>query len=360
MAALMLVAGLSLNVQANGSDIPWTKTFNVSVDKVYAAVVQVASTSFNLQSAVKEANSVTFFTGGSAPWVMTVVCHVRGKGQTLVTISGDKAESNPQLFFLDKEKAKVAGRFWSELEAALNFNETVDVPSNASRADPRNAADPDHPLEITVSSAPDGADIMVDGGFAGNTPSTIRLAAGEHKLVVTKKGFQSWERPISAGLGGQITINVALEVTPANLDYSTPSISEPAQRHEFDKVKYLKSAEAWKKSGTWIDGKINFDGNKKSINFMERGRGTVSFSIQYSGVSRMLYERTAKPQNAAMLLGWPGAFMKSKQHYFTVHYRSEDGSSRFVVLRLDKENVREILATAEAEVGKSVDRTEEK
>ena len=76
----------------------------------------------------------------------------------------------------------------------------------------------------------------------------------------------------------------------------------------------------------------------------------------------MLYGRTTKPQYAEMLLGLPGLLMnmKSKQHYLTVHYRSEDGSSRFVVLRLDKENVREILATAEAEVGKTVDRTEEK
>jgi len=63
---------------------------------------------------------------------------------------------------------------------------------------------------VQVSSTPDGADIEVDGSFVGNTPSTIGVSAGEHKLSVKKSGFKPWERNISVSTG-QVNVNAALE-----------------------------------------------------------------------------------------------------------------------------------------------------
>jgi len=63
---------------------------------------------------------------------------------------------------------------------------------------------------VQVSSTPDGADIEVDGSFVGNTPSTIGVSAGEHKLSVKKSGFIPWERNISVSTG-QVNVNAALE-----------------------------------------------------------------------------------------------------------------------------------------------------
>jgi len=63
---------------------------------------------------------------------------------------------------------------------------------------------------VTVISAPDGADIAVDGSFVGNTPSTVNLTEGDHTITVTKNGCKTWERKIKA-IGGNVRLNAELE-----------------------------------------------------------------------------------------------------------------------------------------------------
>ena len=63
---------------------------------------------------------------------------------------------------------------------------------------------------LTVVSAPDGADISVDGNFVGNAPSTVNLTDGDHTITVTKNGYKAWERKIKA-IGGMVRLNADLE-----------------------------------------------------------------------------------------------------------------------------------------------------
>jgi len=63
---------------------------------------------------------------------------------------------------------------------------------------------------VTVSSTPSSADVEVDGKFVGNTPSSIPVAAGEHSIKVSKKGFKSWERTLTVS-GGSANVNAELE-----------------------------------------------------------------------------------------------------------------------------------------------------
>ena len=67
---------------------------------------------------------------------------------------------------------------------------------------------------ISVKSAPDGAEILVDGKFVGNTPSTLQLKFGEHTISVKKAGYVLWERTITLSAGGNITIDADLEKVP--------------------------------------------------------------------------------------------------------------------------------------------------
>ncbi len=64
--------------------------------------------------------------------------------------------------------------------------------------------------KMSVASNPAGADIEVDGGFVGNTPSTIDVSAGEHTVTVSKNGYKNWERKLKAN-GGNVNLNVELE-----------------------------------------------------------------------------------------------------------------------------------------------------
>jgi hypothetical protein len=67
------------------------------------------------------------------------------------------------------------------------------------------------PVEVEVVSTPSGADIEIDGSFVGNTPSTLGAAAGQHQVVLKKKGFQPWERKISI-VGGHVKLDAELEI----------------------------------------------------------------------------------------------------------------------------------------------------
>ncbi len=64
---------------------------------------------------------------------------------------------------------------------------------------------------INIKSAPDGAEIIVDEKFVGSTPSSLRLAAGDHKIKLEKSGFNAWERTLTVGVGATSTLDATLE-----------------------------------------------------------------------------------------------------------------------------------------------------
>jgi hypothetical protein len=67
---------------------------------------------------------------------------------------------------------------------------------------------------VIVRSTPEGAEIMVDDKFLGTTPSTVQLTPGEHKIVIMKSGFKSWERTITINPGGSVNLDVSLDRIP--------------------------------------------------------------------------------------------------------------------------------------------------
>jgi PEGA domain-containing protein len=211
IAVIALSIGVGSAVAKDKNAQEMVMSFSVPVDRVYAAAVQVASAGYNLKSAVKEAYTVNFFTGGKFSMVVSAICHDSGNGQTVVTLSIAPAEGNPQIFGLGGEKNKLAKRFWAQLESTLSTNQTVEA-KGSSKTEPTNASvGGEHLADVTVKSTPDGADIMVDGKFSGNTPSTLHISAGDHKLTITSKGFQNWMRDITLSPGGTITVNAVLE-----------------------------------------------------------------------------------------------------------------------------------------------------
>lgn len=67
---------------------------------------------------------------------------------------------------------------------------------------------------VVVTSTPDYADITVDGKFLGTTPSTVRMAPGDHSVTIEKTGFKAWQRVMTLTAGGKITLDVTLEKIP--------------------------------------------------------------------------------------------------------------------------------------------------
>ena len=86
------------------------------------------------------------------------------------------------------------------------------VQPNAGATAAQNGSGADAALSIVdIKSTPDGAEITVDEKFMGSTPSSLRLAAGDHKIKLEKSGFKIWERTLTVGAGATATIDPTLE-----------------------------------------------------------------------------------------------------------------------------------------------------
>jgi hypothetical protein len=64
---------------------------------------------------------------------------------------------------------------------------------------------------VSITSAPAGAEIELDGSFVGNTPETLRVLPGDHLVVLHKHGYKNWERKLR--IAGEI-VNVAADLEP--------------------------------------------------------------------------------------------------------------------------------------------------
>jgi len=82
--------------------------------------------------------------------------------------------------------------------------------ANATPAQNGNAADPALST-VDLKSTPDGAEITIDEKFMGSTPSSLRLAVGEHKIKLEKSGFKTWQRTMTVSAGATATVNATLE-----------------------------------------------------------------------------------------------------------------------------------------------------
>jgi hypothetical protein len=130
---------------------------------------------------------------------------------------------------------------------------------------------------------------------------------------------------------------------------------------KFDHAEYLKpKTEGQKKDDHPVKGSIAFDRDKKTVEFLDE-KGVAVISIPDDKIKSMLYEQTSKPRYAEAILISPFfLFTHSKKHFLTIQYTDAGGQGTFAMIHMDKSNARDIVAAAEADTGKKVERTEEK
>lgn len=101
---------------------------------------------------------------------------------------------------------------WSSIRAAEAGEESAKSapPATTPQVQPASTASV---TKLTINSDPAGADIELDGGFVGNTPSTIEIPTGDHSVRISKAGYKDWERKLKAS-GGSVNLNAQLESAP--------------------------------------------------------------------------------------------------------------------------------------------------
>jgi len=101
----------------------------------------------------------------------------------------------------------------TEITAYVNGNVTFDASKLSAPRDANTVQSaifsPDSAIAETtvveIVSTPAGADIELDGKFAGNTPSTIVVSSAEHEITVSKAGYRPWSRVLTS-TGGNVRV----------------------------------------------------------------------------------------------------------------------------------------------------------
>jgi len=76
---------------------------------------------------------------------------------------------------------------------------------------------------LRVDSDPPGSQVLIDGISRGSTPASMRLAAGQHRLVVERNG-EAHERTVTIGSGSDVVHFVAWQPL-----LTVPAVAAPAR-----------------------------------------------------------------------------------------------------------------------------------
>jgi hypothetical protein len=85
----------------------------------------------------------------------------------------------------------------------------VSAPTPAAQAAPL-PVNPADQATVTFTSTEPGADIEINGGFVGNTPTALKLAPGHYNVTI-RSGGQVWQRSLQVSPGSSVTLNATFE-----------------------------------------------------------------------------------------------------------------------------------------------------
>lgn len=94
-------------------------------------------------------------------------------------------------------------RSFSDVDSLPSLTHTVIDPAKAAAAATTGA--------INVSASPTGAEVYIDGTYAGNAPSTFSdLTAGTYTLLFQKDGYEPVTKTINVTAGSTVHVSVFL------------------------------------------------------------------------------------------------------------------------------------------------------
>jgi hypothetical protein len=66
---------------------------------------------------------------------------------------------------------------------------------------------------VAITSDPAGAEVYVDGHFVGQTPATLHLASGAHRIELRASGKRDWARDLEVIKDSEVTVHPVMERT---------------------------------------------------------------------------------------------------------------------------------------------------
>ena len=73
---------------------------------------------------------------------------------------------------------------------------------------PAKTSDEAFRINVPIISSPSSAEISIDGDFVGTTNSSFQLTPGEHRIEISREGFEPWSRTVTVVPGTQIRVDL--------------------------------------------------------------------------------------------------------------------------------------------------------
>jgi len=158
-----------------------------------------------------------------------------------------------------------------------------------------------------------------------------------------------------------IALTAVLFILPPVFGKESSTKSAKVDDHRFAHAEYLPATSTGqKKAAPAVKGTLVFDTENKTVDFLQESGSSV-LSIKFDAIKDMTYEKASKPRMAEAVLISPLFLLSnSKKHYLTFQYTDETGQSKYAIVHLDKKNAREAVTCAEAQIGKKVEKIDEK
>jgi hypothetical protein len=104
--------------------------------------------------------------------------------------------------------------------------------------------------------------------------------------------------------------------------------------------------------GVKSDGRLDFTGNETLVVLAAKS----AIQIPYAKVNTLEYGQNVSRRYAEAVLISPILLLsKSRKHFVTVGYQDADGKQQALVFRVDKGDIRTVLAALEARTGRRVE-----
>ena len=149
---------------------------------------------------------------GNGTWIQTdAAINAGNSGGPLLDTHGEVIGINAIQYFRNRANEPVTG-----INFALSAQDLIEIlrrfypPAQKAETKARTAGS----ATVTVTSEPAGAEIYLDGKFVGDTPSTLQVSAGTHKIRVEAPGKKPFEREFDVLKDSQISLNASLEPAP--------------------------------------------------------------------------------------------------------------------------------------------------
>lgn len=144
---------------------------------------------------------------------------------------------------------------------------------------------------ITVGSSPSGANVFINGQFAGTTPLSYSVAAGSHEVRLELSGRQTYRETVT--LRGGETVRVSASLSPLRRTGTVSFTSRPANAEVYVDGRFI---------GTTPTGAVMLDEGSYQARFVRRGFSDTQVNFTVRAGATQTVEATLRTLTGALQL----------------------------------------------------------